>query len=185
MMRVIAGAKKGRVLAAVPGAATRPTTDKVKESIFNILGSPYYEGGVGLDLFAGTGALGIEALSRGMEKMIFIDHHPKAIQVIKENLSKLDLLQQSEVYKNDALRALKAIMKRQLSFNLILLDPPYASQKLHQILVSINDHKLLKKDGFIVVETAKNTPLPPQVGTISLWKQHQYGDIEIRLYKGE
>lgn len=153
--------------------------------MFNILDSPYFHNGVGLDLFAGTGALGIEALSRGMDKMIFVDHHPKAIQIIKENVRRLDLEEQCEVYRNDAFRALKAIIKRKLSFDLILLDPPYAKQKLEQILAIIDDHLLLRRDGQILIETAKNTQLSARIGSITLWKHHHYGDIEIRLYKGE
>ena len=84
-MRVVSGICKGRALKAVPGNTTRPTTDKVKEALFNMIG-PYFEGGIGLDLFAGSGGLGIEALSRGLDKVIFIDRDGKAIQTIHENI---------------------------------------------------------------------------------------------------
>ena len=84
-MRVVSGSCKGKHLKAVPGNTTRPTTDKVKEAIFNMIG-PYFDGGIGLDLFAGSGGLGIEALSRGLDKVIFVDRDGKAIQTIRENI---------------------------------------------------------------------------------------------------
>ncbi|EIJ79461.1 methyltransferase [Bacillus methanolicus MGA3] len=128
-MRVISGACKGRILKAVPGSSTRPTTDKVKEAIFNMIG-PYFDGGLGLDLFAGSGGLGIEALSRGLSKVIFVDKDKKAIQIIHENIKTCGLMEQSEVYLNSAERALKAIIKRGLVFDFIFLDPPYKKQQI-------------------------------------------------------
>lgn len=98
--------KKGRSLKAVAGTSTRPTTDKVKESIFNMIG-PYFDGGRGLDLFAGSGGLGIEALSRGFEHCIFVDRDFKAIQTVKSNLKTLELTKHAQVYRNDAERALR------------------------------------------------------------------------------
>ncbi|WP_025028039.1 16S rRNA (guanine(966)-N(2))-methyltransferase RsmD [Caldalkalibacillus mannanilyticus] len=181
-MRVISGIHKGRSIHAVPGKSTRPTTDKVKESIFNLIGQPYFEGGIGLDLYAGTGGLGIEALSRGLDKMIFVDQNRKAFDIIKQNLEALDLLDRSEVYKNDADRALKAIIKRELSFDLIFLDPPYAEQKIGAQLGLIQQYQLLKHNGTVVVETGNSITLPEKVGEIELVKHHQYGETEIRIY---
>ena len=121
-MRVIAGIHKSKALESLEGRNTRPTMDKVKEGIFNSL---HEVSGLGLDLFAGSGALGIEALSRGMEKVIFVDQNFKAVKVIKSNLKQLDLMSQSEVYKNNADRALKALANRDIQFDYIFLDPPY------------------------------------------------------------
>lgn len=181
-MRVISGIHKGRSILAVPGKSTRPTTDKVKESIFNLIGRPYFDGGIGLDLYAGTGGLGIEALSRGLDKMIFVDQNRKAFDIIKQNLEALHLLDRSEVYKNDADRALKAIIKRELSFDLIFLDPPYAEQKIGAQLGLIQQYHLLKHNGTVVVETGNSITLPEKVGEIELVKHHQYGETEIRIY---
>ena len=103
-MRVISGSQKGRILKAVPGKTTRPTTDKVKEAIFNMIG-PYFNGGYGLDLFAGSGGLGIEGLSRGLDKVIFIDFDYKAIRTIKENVNICRFESMAEIYKNDWKRA--------------------------------------------------------------------------------
>lgn len=181
-MRVISGALKGRSLEAVPGKSTRPTTDKVKEAIFNLLEQPYYSGGIALDLYAGTGGLGIEALSRGLEKAIFVDSHKKAISIIKRNLENLELLSQAEVYKNEANRALKALIKRAIRFDLIFLDPPYAQQQIDAQLAIIQDHGLLEARGKIVVETGKDVILQEQVGALTLWKHQNYGETDIRIY---
>ena len=128
-MRVVSGKCKGHPLKAVPGNTTRPTTDKVKESIFNMIG--YFDGGIALDLFGGSGGLGIEALSRGIDKAIFVDRDSKAIKVIHQNLESCRVQEQAEVYRNDAERAVKALIKREMSFDLILIDPPYKEQKLY------------------------------------------------------
>ena len=100
-MRVIAGEHNGRQLPPVPNRLTRPTTDKVKEALFQIIG-PFFEGGQALDLFAGSGGLGIEALSRGLDHCVFVDKHPKAIQTIYENLKSLNIEEQAEVFRTDA-----------------------------------------------------------------------------------
>ena len=110
-MRVVSGKCEGHPLKAVPGNTTRPTTDKVKESIFNMIG-PYFDGGVALDLFGGSGGLGIEAISRGIDKAIFVDRDNKAIKVIHQNLESCRIQEQAEVYRNDAERAIKALIKR-------------------------------------------------------------------------
>jgi 16S rRNA (guanine966-N2)-methyltransferase len=181
-MRVVSGSCKGRSLKAVPGSTTRPTTDKVKEAIFNMIG-PYFENGLGLDLFAGSGGLGIEALSRGLEKVIFVDRDPKAFQIIKENLTSCDLIDQSEVYRNDAERALKAILKRELKFDFIFLDPPYKKQQLIKLLESFNKENLLNDEGIIVCEHASDVVLPDSVGSLYLIKKEQYGIIGISIYQ--
>ncbi len=110
IMRVVSGICKGKALKAVPGNTTRPTTDKVKEAMFNMIG-PYFDGGIGLDLFAGSGGLGIEALSRGLDKMIFVDRDGKAIHTIRENIHSCGFDDQVEIYRNDAERAIKALIK--------------------------------------------------------------------------
>ncbi|PLS16573.1 16S rRNA (guanine(966)-N(2))-methyltransferase RsmD [Bacillus sp. M6-12] len=183
-MRVVSGKCKGRPLKAVPGSGTRPTTDKVKESIFNIIG-PYFDGGTALDLFAGSGGLGIEALSRGIEQAIFVDREHKAIQTVKANLEACHFSAQAEVYKNDAERALKAIIKRDLSFRLILLDPPYKLQKIVDLLEMIHSNGLLEDNGLIVCEHSSETILPDRVGSLVKWKQETYGIIAVTFFQRE
>ncbi|MDQ0217195.1 16S rRNA (guanine(966)-N(2))-methyltransferase RsmD [Peribacillus cavernae] len=180
-MRVVSGTCKGRPLKAVPGTGTRPTTDKVKESLFNIIG-PYFDGGTVLDLFAGSGGLGIEALSRGLDKAIFIDREYKAIQTVRANLEACHFIDQSEVFKNDSERALKAIIKRELVFRLILLDPPYKKQKLVTLLEQIHNARLLDQEGHIVCEHSSTIVLPENVEGFIKTRYEVYGMIAISIY---
>ncbi|MDY0408084.1 16S rRNA (guanine(966)-N(2))-methyltransferase RsmD [Virgibacillus soli] len=182
-MRVIAGNFKGRQLKAVSGNATRPTTDKVKESIFQMLG-PFFDGGYCLDLFAGSGGLGIEALSRGMERTIFIDKQLKAIQTIKENLHTLSIQNQAEVYRNDAYRAINVLSKRNICFQLILLDPPYGKLDYEKMIHHILNKNLLAPDGLLYCEHDIHEQLPELEPKLVKIKQDHYGGtIGITIYK--
>ncbi|PAE25031.1 MULTISPECIES: 16S rRNA (guanine(966)-N(2))-methyltransferase RsmD [Bacillaceae] len=180
-MRVVSGTRKGKLLKAVPGSSTRPTTDKVKEAIFNIIG-PYFNGGQGLDLFAGSGGLGIEALSRGADKVIFVDRDGKAIQTIHENIRNCDFEEKAEIYRNDADRALKAILKRDLTFDYIFLDPPYRKQQLLKLLKVIDENNLLSDQGTILCEHGSDVELPETVGRLVQKKHENYGVISISIY---
>ena len=181
IMRVIAGVGKGKTIKAVPGVSTRPTTDKVKESIFNIIG-PYFEAGNVLDLFAGTGSLGIEALSRGMTSAIFVDQDKLSIETIYKNLETTNLKQSAEVYKNDYQRALKALAKREVSFDLIFLDPPYKLKKLDKIIQFIGKHNLLKETGTIVTEHDADYDFTDHLEeNFVVYKQVSYGDTGITI----
>ncbi|MEH7414221.1 16S rRNA (guanine(966)-N(2))-methyltransferase RsmD [Neobacillus drentensis] len=180
-MRVVSGICKGRPLKAVSGNTTRPTTDKVKEALFNMIG-PYFDGGMGLDLFAGSGGLGIEGLSRGLEKVIFIDRESKAIHVIQENIKACKLEDRVEVYRNDADRALKALIKRGLSFDYIFLDPPYKKQQLVSLMEKMDQQDLVKKDGIIVCEHSFDVELPQTVGRFNQIKHEKYGIIAVSIF---
>jgi 16S rRNA (guanine966-N2)-methyltransferase len=181
LMRVISGACKGRPLKAVPGITTRPTTDKVKEALFNMIG-PYFEGGLGLDLFAGSGGLGLEALSRGLDKVIFIDREPKAIQTIHENIKACNFGEKAEVYRNDAERAIKALIKRSITFDYLFLDPPYKKQQLVGLMEKVDNHDLVKKDGMVVCEHSFDVELPQAVGRFTQVKHEKYGMIAVTIY---
>ncbi|KUP07321.1 DNA methyltransferase [Bacillus coahuilensis m2-6] len=182
-MRVISGTKKGLRLKAVPGSGTRPTTDKVKEALFNMIG-PYFDGGNALDLFAGSGGLGIEALSRGIEHVIFVDRDQKAIQTINQNLEfcKVDT-SSFEVYRNDSDRALKAIARRDITFDLIFLDPPYKKLKYVQILTEISKHKMIDENGYVICEHSSEDKLPHRVENLVTTRSETYGTITITLYR--
>lgn len=182
-MRVIAGTYKGKRLKAVPGVSTRPTTDKVKEAVFQVIG-PYFQGGTCLDLFAGSGSLGLEAISRGMDRAIFVDQHPKAVQVIKQNVAQLNLESEVEVFRADAYRALGAAAKRGLSFDLIFLDPPYGKGQYEKLVSHALELHLLTEDGIIYCEhAAMETPLL-NLDELALLKQENYGGtIGISIYQ--
>ncbi|WP_085992492.1 16S rRNA (guanine(966)-N(2))-methyltransferase RsmD [Oceanobacillus senegalensis] len=182
-MRVIAGKFKGRQLKAVPGKTTRPTTDKVKESIYQMLG-PYFDDGMVLDLFAGSGSLGIEAISRGMSSGVFVDKNPKAIHTIKENIRLLKLQEHVEIFRADAFRALKAAAKRKLKFNLILLDPPYKKVDYQKLLKYIIEYELIEENGLIYCEHDPQESLIHDDSPLQLIKQDYYGrTIGITIYK--
>lgn len=150
-MRVIAGRYRGRRLKTVKGKGTRPTTDKIKESFFQMIG-PYFNGGTCLDLFAGSGGLGIEALSRGIDKAIFIEKNTKAVRIIHGNIKELGLNEQTEVYRTDAFRALNVLKKKKLQFDLIFIDPPYGLLNDNEIITEIINNNLLKANGLIYYE---------------------------------
>lgn len=183
-MRIISGDKRGIHLQAVPGTNTRPTTDKVKEAIFNMIG-PYFTGGNGLDLFAGSGNLGLEALSRGLDHMIFVDKDRKAFQTIQANIQKCSYEDHSELYRNDAERALKAVAKRELQFECIFLDPPYKNKQLELYLAFIDEHQLLSATGVVMCEHDANTKVPESAGALVLVKHELYGTTGISIYKRE
>ncbi|SMQ70162.1 16S rRNA (guanine(966)-N(2))-methyltransferase RsmD [Bacillus sp. OV166] len=181
VVRVVSGICKGRPLKAVPGNTTRPTTDKVKEALFNMIG-PYFDGGIGLDLFAGSGGLGLEALSRGLDKVIFIDRELKAIQVIQENIKACKFEDQTEVYRNDADRALKALIKREICFDFIFLDPPYKKQQLVSLMEKMDKQDVVKIDGCVVCEHSFDVELPKSFGRFIQIKHEKYGMIAVTIY---
>lgn len=181
-MRVIGGKYKRLHIKTIDGQSTRPTTDKVKENIFN--GLQDLEG-IGLDLFAGSGGLGIEGLSRGLDKVIFVDGNFKATKMIKENLNTLHISEtQYEVYKNDAIRALKALNKRDIKFDYIFLDPPYRKSLIHQSLEKIQAFDLLNVNGTIICEFDKSEDI--DTGAFKVLKKYEYGLTHVMLLtKGE
>ncbi|MFB5673534.1 16S rRNA (guanine(966)-N(2))-methyltransferase RsmD [Paenibacillus terreus] len=183
-MRVVSGSAKGRPLKAVPGTGTRPTTDKVKEALFSMIG-PYFDGGTALDLFAGSGGLGIEALSRGMEKAVFIDMEPKAIEVIRENLRKTGLDSQAEVFRNEAGRALKALAKRGAVFDAVFLDPPYRMKNGDELMGRMDELGLLRDEAVIVLEYESGYSYPEQFGAFSGIRKAVYGETAVSIYRYE
>ncbi|WP_391208362.1 16S rRNA (guanine(966)-N(2))-methyltransferase RsmD [Psychrobacillus sp. L4] len=181
-MRVISGSRKGLPLKAVPGTNTRPTTDKVKESIFNMIG-PYFDGGIAVDLFAGSGSLGIEAMSRGIDTCVFIEKDQKALQTIIENLKKCRLEESSELYKIDASRAIKAFEKRELSIDLLFVDPPYNKILFYDLAKKIVETGCMNDTGIIVCEHDKTVDLETDLGTFTLVKREIYGSTIISIYR--
>ena len=183
-MRIIAGVYRGRTIKSVGGRLTRPTLDQVKEAVFNTLGQ-FFDGGIVLDLYAGSGNLGLEALSRGCEKVVFVDQSYQAIQVIKENIEILNVGEKTEVYKLNAATALKKIQAKQTQFDLVFLDPPYEKQQLNDVISSLMDNNLIKNDGFIVCETSKKEDLIDGYKDLTKLKESIYGITKISIYKRE
>lgn len=181
-MRVISGIARGRPLKAVPGDGTRPTTDKVKEAVFSIL-QPYLQGGWVLDLFAGTGGLGIEALSRGMDHAVFIDLERKSVEVIRHNIETAGFTEQAEVYRNEAQRALKVLAKRDAKFALVFLDPPYRMKTMEQLMDKLIAHKLLERGALLVAEHDRNDRYAESLAGLQQIRRADYGDTAITIYR--
>jgi len=181
-MRVIAGDLKGRQIIAMKGDNTRPTSDKIKESMFNMLGQ-FFDGGTALDLFAGSGNLGIESISRGIDRAVFIDNEYKAVKVIKENIANLAINDKTEVYKNDAFKALDLLGKRNISFDLIFLDPPYKKFEMTEILKHIVNQNLIAEAGLIMCEDAVGFDLLLDDLPFEEIKRSMYGVTEIVILR--
>ncbi|MCU6712302.1 16S rRNA (guanine(966)-N(2))-methyltransferase RsmD [Paenibacillus sp. J5C_2022] len=181
-MRVVAGQARGRVLKAVPGMNTRPTMDKVKEAIFSMIG-PYFDGGVALDLFAGTGGLGIEAWSRGIARIIFVDREKLSIDTIRHNVKAAGAEQAAEIYRNDAERALKALAKRGLSFRLVFLDPPYRMTNMDAMISGMAEAGMLELDAIVVIEHDTAVVYPDEIAEFQCLKKAKYGDTSVTVYR--
>lgn len=183
-MRIVSGDFRGRKLSAVPGMATRPTTDKVKEALFNIIG-PYFDGGTSLDLFAGSGGLSIEAVSRGISRAVLIDRQYQAIKTIKKNIDVTKHPERFDVYKIDARKALTVLKKHNECFNLVFLDPPYAKQKIVEDLQQMVADDLLAPGAIIVAETNQEADLPTELPGFKFLKRQEYGITVLTIYERE
>ncbi|WP_413627102.1 16S rRNA (guanine(966)-N(2))-methyltransferase RsmD [Fructilactobacillus vespulae] len=182
-MRIISGKFGGRRIQPVPGTKTRPTTDKVKESLFNMIG-PYFDGEqTFLDLFAGSGAVAIEAVSRGIKQAVLVDRQFAAYKTIKNNVEIAgDEKNNFKVLKMDAEQALKKLKGKQ--FNYIFLDPPYAEQQMRKQLAEIKQDQLIASSGIVICETDNKTELSEMDG-YELIKQKNYGLTIITIYKNK
>lgn len=177
-MRVISGSARGTKLLCPDGLSVRPTHDRVKEALFSML-SVKVSGAAVLDLFAGTGALGIEALSRGASQATFVDVSARSLQAVENNLNKTHLLSQSRLLKSDFLSFLSATGE---TFDLIFLDPPYRAEFLLPALRKIAERGLLRSEGVIYCETEGQ--LPEQITDLfSVHRDKKYGRAHILLLK--
>jgi 16S rRNA (guanine966-N2)-methyltransferase len=179
-LRVIAGALKGRRLAPVKGRI-RPTAAKVREAVFNILG-PAVLGVRVLDLFAGTGALGIEALSRGAAATIFVEDHPGALKVLRRNLEDLGLMDRTTVWPLPVAMALKKLAGRSERFGLAFLDPPYGGGEAVAALSALASLNLLLPGARAVVEHSHRENLPEGCGQLRRLEVRRYGDTQVAFY---
>lgn len=177
-MKVISGKYKGRNLLGYEINGTRPTMDRVKESLFAIIQNKL-EGSDCLDLFAGSGNLGIEALSQGAIRCVFVDHSKMAVKVIKENISKLNILEHCEIYQDDFMNILARLSGRR--FDIIFLDPPYNTDYIEKALMQIRKYRLLKDDAYLVLES--NAEQKVIIEDYFLLKLKKYGDKYIGVYK--
>jgi len=178
-LRVIGGSLGGRRLEGPPRTGVRPTTDRVREALFEVLGD-LVEGARVLDLYAGTGAIGIEALSRGAASCDFVESDPKAQAVIRENLTRTALLDVSKVYPVPVARALTRL---QGPYDLVVADPPYEYDRAESELAQVITSGLLADDGTLVVEHSQRKPWPQTLGGRAQLASRRYGDTRVTFYR--
>lgn len=178
-MRVITGKARGVALKTPDGMLTRPTADRVKEALFSVIQFDL-PGAVVLDLFGGTGQLGIEALSRGARRAVFVDHQAKACDLIRENLRRTRLEQDAQVVRGDYLEYLK---RSREVFDIILLDPPYAEVFLENALKCITEIDILRSGGIIVTERPLGKALEYEFDGYTRSRDYKYGKTLITLYR--
>lgn len=180
-MRVIAGSARGTQLVAPQGMKTRPTADRVREALFSIIMSRFELAGARvLDICAGTGSLGIEALSRGAESCCFIEHDKDALASLKKNLEKTRLSARAKVLSIDVLKALRLLDGDR--FGIVFFDPPYAAELYPAVLEALCSHELVTADSLVVAESAARTILPDRLGTFMKSDRRVYGDTALELY---
>ena len=183
-MRIIAGSKRSMPLKTIAGKDTRPTTDRIKETLFNMIQGEV-PGAYFLDLFAGSGGLSIEAVSRGISQAVLVDRQYQAIKTIKKNIDVTKHVEQFKVYKMDAHKALNLFAKDKMKFNLVFLDPPYAKQQIVNDMEQMVKNNLLAKDAIIVAETDQNAKLPTDLADFNFIRRQEYGITVLTIYQYE
>lgn len=180
-MRIIAGKAKGRSVKATNRFATRPTLSRVKTSLFDMLGHKV-KGAYFLDLYSGTGNIGLEALSRGARKIVFVESNLSQVKIIKQNIISLNFSEEDTfIYKKDVIKTI-GILSGKEEFDIVYLAPPFLKNFCLPTLLALAKSKILKTDGIIGVEHHKKEILPERIEPFNLIRQKRYGDIEILLY---
>ena len=179
-MRVISGIARGTKLKSLEGLSTRPTLDRVKESLFNIISNCIYDANV-LDLFAGSGALAIEALSRGAKKATLCDNNKQAIKIIQENIEKTKLTNKANVINIDYKTFLQSINNEK--FDIIFLDPPYGKEMGIEAINIISQLELLSNEGILILEVDNTEEVPEKIGIYQTYDERIYGRVKLKLLK--
>jgi 16S rRNA (guanine966-N2)-methyltransferase len=182
-MRVIAGKFGSRRLKSPGKLLMRPTSDRLRETLFNVLG-PAVEDSLFVDLYAGTGAIGIEAISRGARETIFVETHAASARLIRKNLESLDIASGAEVIDGDAVRALEKIAKRHLVADFIFLDPPYEeTEEQLRVLEFLDASHLVAPQGFVIVEHSVKTELHDRFDRLERTRLLEQGDAALSFYR--
>jgi 16S rRNA (guanine966-N2)-methyltransferase len=184
MVRVIAGSAKGRRLATIRTLALRPTPDRVREALFNILGVQI-DGAALLDLFAGSGAVGLEALSRGARLAMFVEVHAPACRLIEKNLRLCGLYEHATVWCDDVLNVLPTLQKQGQTFDVIFLDPPYRAALVEDALQQLGDGRLLSGSGQVIAEHFFKRELLERYGRLRRVRVARFGDVALSFYRLE
>lgn len=181
-MRIIAGERRGIPLKSLKGESTRPTSDKVKEAMFNIIG-PFFNGGIVVELFGGSGGLSLEALSRGADEAYIFEKNRTACEMIRSNSEKCHYEDLVHIHQTDARNAMKVLSNIGRKIDYLFLDPPYAQEKFYALAQQAVDHELLSEGATIICEHDKSVKLPQSYGEFELKKANVYGNIAISIYE--
>lgn len=173
-MRIIGGNLKSRKIKFPKTRLTRPMTDRGKETVFNIIGG-LVDGKPVLDLFSGSGSLGLEALSRGALNVAFVEQSPTAVRVIRDNLKLLELEQKAEIFQGDVLRAVDKLKKKRRSFSLIFVDPPYDKGWVKKTLMRLDQSGIVLPFGQVIVGHSKNEGIPDNLQSLRLTRTRKIG----------
>lgn len=171
-MRVISGSARGLKLKAPEGMNTRPTLDRIKESLFNIIAADMYDCRF-LDLFSGSGAMGIECLSRGGQNAVFVDNNKESIDVIKQNINGAKVSDRAEVMSCDVTSAISKLAQRGKTFDVIFMDPPYDKGLVELSLQAIVKNNILSKDGYIIAEQSTEEEIP-EIASLKVTRVKEY-----------
>ncbi|WP_099188064.1 16S rRNA (guanine(966)-N(2))-methyltransferase RsmD [Tepidibacter mesophilus] len=183
-MRVISGSARGLKLKSPKNMDVRPTTDRVKESVFNIISDKVMDSFV-LDLFSGTGSLGIEALSRGSERATFVDASKSSMEIIKENIQKARVNDKSELILSDSISAVNKLGVRRDKFDIIFMDPPYLKNFIEKTLIEISKREILEEDGIIIVEHDIKDEVKDNIEKLQKYREKKYGNTMISFFAWE
>ncbi len=180
-MRIIGGLAKGRRLTAPKGLSIRPTSDKVREALFDILREEI-AGAYFLDLFAGTGGVAIEALSRGAASAVLVEQNRRAVRLIKKNLASLSFDIPAKIISSPVSNALPKLAASGDNFDIIFIDPPYEANLIDETLSGLIKHDILKPQALVIVEHRYDDKLPSQVGRLKLYRENKYGETGLAFY---
>ncbi|MSQ78016.1 MAG: 16S rRNA (guanine(966)-N(2))-methyltransferase RsmD [Nitrospiraceae bacterium] len=181
-MRIIAGTQKGRRLHGPKGPGLRPTADRVKEALFSILGTRV-AGSRFLDLYAGTGAIGIEALSRGARHVTFVESNPSALRVLRANITQCKLEAAAEIQTCPTGAFLKRHAKAVVQHDIVFADPPYQQDHLAELWTALAGTATIAPDALIVLEHSSKSAVPKENGRLSLLRQYRYGDTTLSVFE--
>lgn len=177
-MKIVSGTYGGRPLKTLEGKTTRPTSDKVRGAMFNMIG-PYFDGGRVLDLYAGSGGLSIEAVSRGMEQAVLVEKDRRAQGIIASNIQ---MTKESHKFQLLKMEAHQALSQLQGTFDLVFLDPPYAKEQIVADIEALAERDLLGEEVMVVCETDMAVDLPEEIACLGIWKEKIYGISKVTVY---
>lgn len=181
-MRVVSGQSKGRRLLSPRGLVVRPTAAKVKEALFDILAN-LVAGARVLDLFAGTGGIGIEALSRGAESVDFVERDARSRKVLEENLKRCGYQSRARIHRLDVFRYLRQVARTARPFDIVFVDPPYHTGILKKLLPLLSQDVIITHAGIMIIEHFHKTELPDVLGSLHRFRAQRYGDTVLSFYR--